>query len=995
MALARLKDWAYPAEIKDVKDVDTYLQRHYEQHVEESVSRIEDFENLEINTLTVSDWTITSSFKPGSDAAVDLGAVGATDYRFRHLYLSGNLSDETNTLTVANAKAAYTHVSATGADHGYINQDVQSTASPTFNDLKTTDNIGVGISAWGTSAAKVLGIGGSTAPITSPADMVQLWSEDRPTGYAQLHYRAEGGVARPLVDSANVKDYGAVADDSNDDTAAIQTAADAAPRSLIFPPGNYKITKGINISWFTDIIGIGLPYIRPVGTQVTGLTGDITNGSRTVSDVQANTDDLSRGMMVAGAGIPVDTHIRSVDSASQITIDRDATATTGDVSLTFNDFIFKGARNAADDTQPYRGKIDNFIFDFTSDATCGGIYLRQPYNYTWISRIVGNSCGSTFLKLGYYDPNIGDTISQHCYLEGLHCTSTSTRTVPLLHFIVHNATTLIQGKFNAGNAPGTLLSLSGSQNEIISTTFGDVTQTALTGDTSIGSAVITDIQANTTALIPEMIVAGTGIPANSRIVSVDSASQVTINNNATANGDDVALTFDSGGIVINGVVHDTTTKNNAIRTCLFENFDGAYAVQVIGNGTYPSNSNTITENALINGTDKVYLEYSSNDFIQNNDGATMGTGAASPYIFSHPTGTDTFALGRVAQSPFNVTLTGDIAFGWDDTTELAFYRATGAKTAKLLLYDSGGSLDVFAAGAIRFNPNNTSCAAFDASGILNLDNDLYLRNNNTIRFRNAANNAWLAALSIATDDKMYIGAGGVAITIDTSQNCTLAGTLDSLAATITGDVIATGSDTRKIALHKGSGVESAYLQLVDSGGGVAVNADSYIEMQPNNTGSWRFTAAGEAISSTQPAFLANNSATDVDVTGDNTAYILIFNEEIFDQGGDFDGTSTFTAPVTGKYLFEMCCVLIQLTNDTYEDVELRLTTSNNTYYSIGSGESYGLGGYLTIKFGVIADMDANDIATCTAKVFGGTKTVDVYGTAAPTLNTYFSGALLC
>jgi hypothetical protein len=52
---------------------------------------------------------INTALLPGADNTIDLGSVGGTDYRFRHLYLSGNISDETNTLTVANAKAAYDH----------------------------------------------------------------------------------------------------------------------------------------------------------------------------------------------------------------------------------------------------------------------------------------------------------------------------------------------------------------------------------------------------------------------------------------------------------------------------------------------------------------------------------------------------------------------------------------------------------------------------------------------------------------------------------------------------------------------------------------------------------------------------------------------------------------------------------------------------------------------------------------------------------------------
>lgn len=62
----------------------------------------------------------TTSFQPASDNTFDLGVVGGTDYRWRHLYLSGNLSDETNSLTIANAKAAYDHSQIAGGDSVHV-----------------------------------------------------------------------------------------------------------------------------------------------------------------------------------------------------------------------------------------------------------------------------------------------------------------------------------------------------------------------------------------------------------------------------------------------------------------------------------------------------------------------------------------------------------------------------------------------------------------------------------------------------------------------------------------------------------------------------------------------------------------------------------------------------------------------------------------------------------------------------------------------------------
>lgn len=103
-------------------------------------------------TLTCPVITVTSTFTaalietrgiiyPNNDAAYDMGYF---NLRFKDVFVSGNLSDGTDALTVANAKAAYTHVSADGTDHTYIDQDLQTSASPSFSGLTTTGTITCG-----------------------------------------------------------------------------------------------------------------------------------------------------------------------------------------------------------------------------------------------------------------------------------------------------------------------------------------------------------------------------------------------------------------------------------------------------------------------------------------------------------------------------------------------------------------------------------------------------------------------------------------------------------------------------------------------------------------------------------------------------------------------------------------------------------------------------------------------------------------------------------
>lgn len=152
------------------------------------------------------------------------------------------------------------------------------------------------------------------------------------------------------------------------------------------------------------------------------------------------------------------------------------------------------------------------------------------------------------------------------------------------------------------------------------------------------------------------------------------------------------------------------------------------------------------------------------------------------------------------------------------------------------------------------------------------------------------------------------------------------------------------------------------------------------------------TLAGNLRNPGQPAFLAYNSATDPDVTGDNTLATVDFDTEVFDQGGDF-AADIFTAPVDGKYLLTACVLLSDLELAAYNDASIYIITSNRIYQTYISGEIHTVDGHQSLQISAIVDMDADDTAYVAIRVNGGAKTIDIFGSS--TLFTYFSGVLIC
>lgn len=228
-----------------------------------------------------------------------------------------------------------------------------------------------------------------------------------------------------------------------------------------------------------------------------------------------------------------------------------------------------------------------------------------------------------------------------------------------------------------------------------------------------------------------------------------------------------------------------------------------------------------------------------------------------------------------------------------------------------------------------------------------------------------------------TSGSNNIGIGyGAAVGIGTGSFNVIIGTYPSFS----GDAYS-GADSSNICIsNTGVGGESHAIRIGTNGTG-------------NNQQNRTYLVGNVSMVNTS-AFLATLTNNVSNVTGDGTSYTVIFDNEVYDQNSDFNlGTSTFTAPVTGRYHFAVGLFAQEL-GVAFTDFRITLTTSNRSYSLVRiSPSTINTSGFLAIGNNAYADMDAADTALVTFLVGGSTKTVDLLGDSGAT--NFFSGMLAC
>ena len=150
------------------------------------------------------------------------------------------------------------------------------------------------------------------------------------------------------------------------------------------------------------------------------------------------------------------------------------------------------------------------------------------------------------------------------------------------------------------------------------------------------------------------------------------------------------------------------------------------------------------------------------------------------------------------------------------------------------------------------------------------------------------------------------------------------------------------------------------------------------------------SSANEITMSSQPAFHVINGTDLPDITTNNTENTVKFDTESFDVNADFNTTSfTFTAPVTGKYQFNVSLSVSQIDTAATQYL-IRLNTSNRNYH-LALDPEFGDDLLFPFSISALADMDASDTAIVTIAQNSGNGQTDVR--ADP--GSHFSGFLAC
>lgn len=149
--------------------------------------------------------------------------------------------------------------------------------------------------------------------------------------------------------------------------------------------------------------------------------------------------------------------------------------------------------------------------------------------------------------------------------------------------------------------------------------------------------------------------------------------------------------------------------------------------------------------------------------------------------------------------------------------------------------------------------------------------------------------------------------------------------------------------------------------------------------------------------SVTPSFSAYVSSPINNVTGDGTAYNLIFDTELFDNGNNYDNTTgIFIAPKSGVYIFTVVVTLSGITIDQTNAFLNAVMSSGNTTQIFAAVNPFAVqsSGFYSMQGSVIVDLAMGEQFNLNVTVLGTTPLVGIYANGSPTFQTILAGSLL-
>lgn len=437
----------------------------------------------------------------------------------------------------------------------------------------------------------------------------------------------------------------------------------------------------------------------------------------------------------------------------------------------------------------------------------------------------------------------------------------------------------------------------------------------------------------------------------------------------------------SGAILVNAST--STYTDGTVANTLKTELQGTNHAVFIGRGSHnPATTLPLATNGQVligsTGADPVWAGLTAGANITITPGAGSITIASTGGAGTLSTLTGNSG-GAVSPTAGNINIVGDgstISIAGNPGTSTLTASFIGAAAASSYVTNVAGPVVPTGAGAVNVNASSSTYTDGTVANTIKIE----VQGTNHAVFVGRGSNVAATTLGVGTNGQLLCGSTGAdpAFTTLTSSASTL--TYTPGAHTLNIDVTAPlpiaygGTDATSFSTTNGI-VKYDGTRLVTS---------STAEIDSSN----RMT------NTSQPSFLATQSAAVNNVTGDGTVYTIINDNVVYDVGSNYNNaTGVFTAPVTGKYLFIMSAWFANVdVAGTQGSIQIQTTARRFVANAVNAANVRNNLSQMVLSMSCIAPMTAGNTAVAQMIITNQAKTVTANGNGEPIM--YFEGHLL-